>query len=30
VRVTVEGERIVAIESIADPARLAAFEVEYL
>ena len=30
VRVTVEDERIVAIESIADPARLAAFEVEYL
>jgi RNA polymerase sigma-70 factor (ECF subfamily) len=29
VRVTVEDERIVAIESIADPARLAAFEVEY-
>ncbi len=26
----VEGERIVEIESIADPARIAAFEVEYL
>ena len=30
IRVTVEGERIVGIESIADPAILAAFEVEYL
>ena len=30
VRIAVEGERIVDIESIADPARLAAFEVEYL
>lgn len=30
VRMEVEGERIVGIESIADPARIAAFEVEYL
>jgi RNA polymerase sigma factor (sigma-70 family) len=30
VRMELEGERIVGIESIADPARIAAFEVEYL
>ena len=30
VRMEVEGDRIVGIESIADPARIAAFEVEYL
>ena len=30
VRMEVEGERIVGIESIADPARIAGFEVEYL
>lgn len=30
VRMEVEGDRIIGIESIADPARIAAFEVEYL
>lgn len=30
VRMELEGERIVGIESIADPARIAAFDVEYL
>lgn len=30
VRIEVEGDHIVAIDSIADPARLATFEVEYL
>lgn len=30
VRMEVEGDHIVAIESIADPARIAGFEMEYL
>ena len=30
VRMEVAGDQIVAIDSIADPARIAAFEVEYL
>jgi len=30
VRMELEGDRIVEIESIADPARIAGFEVEYL